>query len=85
MNRKGNDQKEDREINRRFEKQQRSLNRRWFINAITGIILLAAIVIGLQFTPYRNVPRDIFDTAKGFVKSLTSGSSATKEPNPQYW
>lgn len=75
----------DKEINRKFERQQRQLNRKWMRNAASGFLVLIIIVIVLQFTPYRDVPMDIFSAAKGLVIKLTSGKSAPAEPNPKYW
>lgn len=75
----------DKEVNRKFEKEQRRLNRRWTRNAVSGIVLLVVIVVALQFTPYRNFHLDILDAAKNAVKKFTSGSSGPVEPNPKYW
>ena len=75
----------DKEINRKFEKQGRRLNRQWMRNAMGGIILIVVVIIVLQFTPYRNLHLDIIDAAKRFVKSLTSGNVAPTEPDPKYW
>ncbi|MBI4832482.1 MAG: hypothetical protein HY801_13230 [Candidatus Lindowbacteria bacterium] len=75
----------DRQIDRMFERQKRQLNQKRLINAVGGAVLLAAILIALRFTPYRNVPREIIKTAADFVKGLTSGASAQKETDPKYW
>lgn len=75
----------DEEINRAFEAQQRRLNRRRLRSVIGGLILLGAILFALQFTPLRDIPGDMLRAAKGLVSSFTSGSSAPKEPDPQYW
>lgn len=84
MARKKTDQ-HDQQFNRMFERQQRRLNRKWLTHAVGGLILLIVILIALQFTPYRNLPRDIFNTAKDTVKNLLSGPHVPKEPNPKYW
>ena len=84
MARKKTDQ-DDEQFNRVFERQQRRLNRKWLTNAVGGLILLIVILIALQFTPYRNLPRDVFNAAKDTVKNLVSGPSVPKEPNPKYW
>ena len=75
----------DREVNRKFEKQQRRLNRKWMRNAASGLVILIIIVIALQFTPYRDVPMDILSAAKGLIVKLTSGRSVPAEPDPEYW
>jgi hypothetical protein len=85
MARKKSDRARDREINERFEQQGRRLKRKWSRNAVGGLILLIVAAIVLQFTPYRDLPGDIFDAAKGFLQSLTSGKSAPVEPDPKYW
>ena len=84
MARKKTDQ-DDEQFNRMFERQQRRLNRKWLTNAVGGLILLIVILIALQFTPYRNLPSDIFNAAKDTVKNLVSGPSVPKEPSPKYW
>lgn len=75
----------DKDINRRFERQQRRLNRKWMKHAVSGFVVLTIIVIALQFTPYRDVPMDLVSAAKNLVVKLTSGTSAPAEPDPQYW
>jgi len=82
---KKNDRAREKEINRKFELQQRRLNRKWTRNAVGGIILLVIIIAALRFTPYRDLPMDIFEAAKDFVSGLTSGGAAPVEPDPQYW
>ena len=54
-------------------------------NAVSGIVLLIVAAIVLQFTPYSDVPGDVFNAAKGFLEGLTSGKSAPAEPDPKYW
>lgn len=78
------DRARDKEISRKFERQGRRLNRKWMRNAVRGIVLLALILAALQFTPYRDVPMEILDAAKGFFQKLTSGRSAPVEPAPKY-
>ncbi len=68
-----------------FERQMRQLNRKRFRNAIGGLVLLAAIVLALQFTPYRDIHRDVIRAAKDLIGSLTSGPDAPIEPDPKYW
>jgi hypothetical protein len=85
MARKRSEGADAQQTNRTFERQQRRLNRRWLANAVSGLVLLIIIIVALQFTPYRNIHRDIFDAAKSLLKSLTSGSSTPKEPDPKYW
>ncbi len=84
MARKNTDQ-DDQQFNRVFERQQRRLNRKWLMNAIGGLVLLIVVLIALQFTPYKNLPLDVFNAAKDSVKSLLSGPAAPKEPSPKYW
>jgi hypothetical protein len=79
------DRARDREINRKFEEQGKRLNRRWARNAVSGIVLLIVAAIVLQFTPYRDLPEDIFNAARSFLQGLTSGKSAPAEPDPKYW
>jgi hypothetical protein len=79
------DRARDREINEKFEQQGKRLNRRWMRNAVSGIALLIVAAIVLQFTPYSDLPGDIFNAAKGFLQGLTSGKSAPSEPDPKYW
>ena len=79
------DRDHDKEINRKFEMQGRSLNRKRMRNAASGIIVLVVIIVALRFTPYRDLPMDIIKAAKNFVSSLTSGRSAPIEKDPQYW
>jgi len=85
MAREKSDRARDREINRKFEEQGRRLNRKRMRNALGGIVLLVVILVVLQFTPYRDLPRDIFDAAKDFVLNLTSDQRGPAEPDPQYW
>ena len=85
MARKSSEQASNEEINRKFERQQRRLNRRWLRNAVSGFVVLAAIALALQFTPYKDVPRDIFEMVKNLVKSFTPGKSTPREPDPKYW
>jgi hypothetical protein len=85
MARDKSDRARDREVNERFERQGKRLNRKWTRNAVSGIVLLIVAAIVLQFTPYSDLPRDIFDAAKGFLESLTSGESAPAEGDPKYW
>ena len=85
MARKKSDQANDKEINLKFERQQRQLNRKWMRNAISGIVFLIVIILALQFNPYRNIHLEIFSAAKSLVKNFTSGKHVTVEPNPQYW
>jgi hypothetical protein len=75
----------DRQVNEMFERQNRRLKQKRFINAVTGIALLAAILIALQFTAYRNIPRKVIKAAASFIKGFTSGSSAPKESDAKYW
>ncbi|UCD58007.1 MAG: hypothetical protein JSV16_02520 [Candidatus Hydrogenedentota bacterium] len=75
----------DERINRAFERQQRRLNRKWFRNAVSGLILVAALLLALQFTPYRNLHRDIIKAAKDLVRGMTSGTAGPTEPDPKYW
>jgi len=82
---RNNEKAKDKQINKMFERQQRDLNKKRFRNAIGGLILLAAIVVALQFTPYRNIHRDVIRAAKNLIASLTSGSNAPVEPDPKYW
>jgi len=85
MTDKRSERARDKEVNRKFEKQGRRLNRQWARNAVSGFVLLVIIVIVLQFTPYRDIPLDIFHAAKRLVTGMTSGKAAPVEPNPQYW
>lgn len=85
MARKKRKETNDKQLDRMFEKQQRRLNRKWFINAVSAIILLAAILAALQFTPYRNIHLELIEAARSLVKSLSSGSSAPSEADPKYW
>jgi len=73
------------QTDRKFEKQMRQLNRKRLRHAIGGLLVLAAIVLALQFTPYRNIHRDVIRAAKGLLESLTAGADAPVEPNPKYW
>jgi len=75
----------DREINQRFEQQGKRLNKRWTRSAVSGIVLIIAAIIVLQLTPYRDLPKDVFNAAKSFLQSLTSGKPAPVEPDPKYW
>jgi hypothetical protein len=75
----------DREIDRKFERQQIRLNRKWTKNALSGFILLVIILVALQFTPYRGIHAEIIDAAKDLIGRLTSGKSAPAEPSPKYW
>lgn len=75
----------DKEISRKFASQGKALNRKRYMNAVGGIILLVLIIAALRFTPYRDVPTRILDSAKDFIKELTSGTSAPAEPDPKYW
>jgi hypothetical protein len=45
---------------------------------------LVALVLALQLTPYRDLPREIFDSAVQWVTGLFAGPDAP-EPNPKYW
>ncbi len=85
MARKRSEDADAAQANRMFERQQRRLNRRWLANAVSGLVILIIIIVALQFTRYRNIHLEIIDAAKNFVKSLTSGPAAPKEPNPKYW
>ncbi|MBI5115691.1 hypothetical protein HZA56_04410 [Candidatus Poribacteria bacterium] len=85
MSRKIKGNANDRQVNEMFERQNRRLNQKRFINAVTGIALLAAILIALQFTPYRDVPRNVIKAAASFIKDFTSESSAPKESDAKYW
>ena len=85
MAQKKRERNSDKQINKMFERQQRQLNRKWFRNAIGGVVLLAAVWIALQFTPYRNIHRDVIRVAKSVIGKLTSGPAAPAEPNPKYW
>ena len=70
---------------KKFEAQMRELNRKRVRHVIGGLLVIAAIALALQFTPYRNVHRDVIRAAKGLLESLTAGSDAPVEPNPTYW
>jgi hypothetical protein len=83
--REKSDRARDKEINRKFEQQGRQLNRKWMRNAVSGFIVFVVIVIALQFTSYKDVPMDIFRTAKNFVQKLTTGKPAPAEADPKYW
>ena len=85
MAREKSDRARDKEINRKFEQQGRRLNRRWMRNAASGLIVFVVIAIALQFTPYKDVPKDIFRAAKKLVQKLTTGESGPAEPDPKYW
>lgn len=84
MARKDTDEKRNEEVNRAFEQQQRWLNRKWTRNAVSGLVLLIIIAVVLQFTPYRDAPREAFEAALSWAKGFSSGSKHV-EPNPQYW
>jgi hypothetical protein len=73
------------QTDKKFEKQMRQLNRKRLRHAIEGLLVLAAILLALQFTPYRNIHRDVIRAAKGLLESLTAGPDAPVEPNPKYW
>ena len=79
------DRARDNEINRKFERQGRRLNRRWTRNAAGGFILFVVIVIALQFTPYKDVPMDIVSETMSFFQKFTTGKSAPAEPDAKYW
>ena len=85
MTEKRSERARDKEVNRQFEKQGRRLNRQWTRNAISGVVILIILIIVLQFTPYRDIPMDVFNAAKRFVTGVTSGKAAPVEPNPTYW
>ena len=78
-------QAKDDRTDKAFERQMRQLNRKRFGHAIGGLVLLAAILVALQFTPYRDIHRDVFRAAKNLITSLTSGPDAPIEPDPKYW
>ena len=79
------DRARDKEINRKFEEQGRRLQRKWRGNAVKGIVALVLLLIALQFTPYRDVPKDVLEKAIEFFQGLTSGGSGPREPDPKYW
>ncbi len=86
MAKKTIDQVHDKETDRKFQQQQRRLNRKWTRNAVSGIVVLAVAFVILQFTPYRDLPYEIFDTVKNAVQNFfSSGPAAPAEPNPKYW
>ncbi len=66
-----------------FERQQRRLNRGRILRRLGGLILLAAAVVALQFTPYRNLPREIVQSGLKFISGFFSGGPS--EPDPKYW
>ncbi len=72
------------DVNQVFERQQRALNRRRFVNVFGAIFLLIVILVILRFTPYRNVHLELIDAAKAFLKNLTS-ETAPAERDPKYW
>ncbi len=82
------DRARDKEINRKFERQGRRLNRGRMRNAAGGFIVLVLIVVALQFTPYKDVPMDILRETMSFFQKLTTGKSgpaAPAEPDAKYW
>jgi len=86
MAKKEFEQAHDKETARKFEQQQRRLNRKWMRNAVSGIIVLAVVLLILRFTPYRDLPFEIFDTVKNTVQDFfSSGPTSPAEPNPTYW
>jgi hypothetical protein len=66
-----------------FERQQRSLNRKRNLQRLVGIAILVAIYLALQLTPYRDLPRDAFNSAVKFVTGFFGSGPA--EPDPTYW
>lgn len=72
------------DVNRMFERQQRRLNRKRLVQTLIGIGLLAAVVLALQVTPYRDLPRDIVTSGVKWVKGFFSGPGVP-EPDPKYW
>lgn len=85
MAKEKSDRAREKEINRKFEQQGRKLNRKRMRNAAGGFVLFVVIVVVLQFTPYKNIPMDVFEAAKGFVQKLTTGKSAPAERDAKYW
>jgi hypothetical protein len=79
------DRARDKEINRKFEQQGRRLNRGWLRNAASGFFVFVLIMVALQFTPYKDVPKDILKAAKNFIQKLTTGKAAPAEPDAKYW
>ena len=79
------DRAREKEINRKFERQGRRLNRQWMRNAAGGFILLVVIVIALQFTSYKDVPMEIVSETMSFFKKLTTGKAGPAEPDAKYW
>ena len=85
MAKEKSDRARDKEINRKFEEQGRRLQRKWRGNAVKGIVALVLLLIALQFTPYKDVPRDVLEKAIELFRGLTSDNSGSREPDPKYW
>jgi hypothetical protein len=71
------------DIDTMFEKQQRRLNRKRLLQSILGIAVLVAAYLALQLTPYRDLPREVFDSTLEFVTGVFSGGPS--EPDAKYW
>ena len=86
MAKKEFEQVHDKEAARKFQQQQRRLNRKWTRNAVSGIVVLAVALLILRFTSYRDLPYEIFNTVKTTVQDFfSSGPTAPAEPRPKYW
>jgi len=48
-------------------------------------VALVLLLIALQFTPYKDVPRDVLEKVIELFRGLTSDNSSSREPDPQYW